>query len=142
MPALSPDGRWVAYVSIESGHEEVYVRPFPETDRARWQVSTSGGAHPVWAHSGRELLYISATDSMMSVPIQAGPDFRPGTPNALFATRPFLVGPFHQNYAITPDDRGFIMLRRSGSGDVQPTNLTVVLNWFSEVDAEMRGAGP
>jgi Tol biopolymer transport system component len=142
MPALSPDGRWVAYVSIESGHEEVYVRPFPQTDRARWQVSPSGGAHPVWAHSGRELLYVSATDSMMSVPIPAGPDFHPGAPTALFSTRPFLIAPFHQNFAITPDDRKFIMLQRAGSGEARFTNLTVVLNWFAEVESEMRGAAP
>jgi len=141
-PALSPDGRWVAYVSVESGQEEVYVRPFPDTDRARWQVSASGGATPVWTHSGRELLYVSASDSMISVPIPDGADFHSGTPTALFSTRPFFIGPFHQSFVIMPDDRDFIMVRRAASDAPNAANLTVVLNWFAEVDAKMGEAVP
>jgi len=141
MPALSPDGRWVAYVSIESGHEEVYVRPFPQTDRARWQVSTSGGAQPVWAHSGRELLYVSAADSLMSVPVTTSPDFHAGAPTALFSTQPFIIGPFHQNFAIAPDDRSFIMRRRAVTAASATTELTVVLNWTAEIETRMQGAG-
>jgi len=142
MPALSPDGRWVAYVSVESGHEEVYVRPFPQTDRARWQVSTSGGAQPVWAHAGRELFYVSAADSLMAVPVTERPDFHAGTPSPLFSTRGFLIQPFHQAYAIEPGDRSFIMQQRTGPADSQRTDLTVVLNWFAELEAKMRGAQP
>jgi Tol biopolymer transport system component/tRNA A-37 threonylcarbamoyl transferase component Bud32 len=142
MPTLSPDGRWVAYVSVESGHEEVYVRPFPQADRARWQVSTSGGSQPVWTHSGRELLYLSASDSLMSVAILAGPDFHSGPPTALFSARPFLIAPFHQDFAIAPDDRSFIMLQSAASQAEHPTDLTVVLNWFAEVEAKLRGARP
>jgi Tol biopolymer transport system component/tRNA A-37 threonylcarbamoyl transferase component Bud32 len=143
-PTLSPDGRWIAYVSVESGHEEVYVRPFPQTDQARWQVSTAGGSGPVWANSSRELLYVSAADSLMSVPVTATPDFHAGPPTALFSTQPYLVGPFHQVFAITPDDRNFIMIPRTGSagrGSTGPNtgNLTVVLNWFTEVNVRMRG---
>ena len=142
MPTLSPDGRWAAYVSVESGHEEVYVRPFPQTDQARSQISRAGGSQPVWAHSGRELLYVSATDSMMTVAIPAGSEFHPGPPTALFSTRPFLIGPFHQNFAITPDDRAFIMLQppTTETAGRRPKNLTVVLNWFAEVEAKMRAA--
>jgi len=142
MPALSPDGRLVAYVSTESGQEQVYVRPFPETDRARWQVSTSGGTQPLWAHSGRELLYLGASDSLISIPVLPGPDFHPGPPTALFSTRPYLIPPFHQNYVIAPDDRSFILLRRAGSAEPHGVTLTVVLNWFAEVEARMRGATP
>ena len=69
MPALSPDGRWIAYVSEESGQEEVYVRPFPGTDRARWQLSTGGGVAPAWAHSGRELFYVNRLDSLIAVEV-------------------------------------------------------------------------
>ena len=139
-PTLSPDGRWVAYVSVESGHEEVYVRPFPRTDRSRWQVSTGGGAEPVWSHSGRELFYMGANDSLMVVPVTESPDFHAGAPTALFSTRPFLVPPYHQSYAIAPDDRGFIMLQRAGSGAAHVANLTVVLNWLTEVEAKMSGS--
>jgi hypothetical protein len=57
MPVLSPDGRWLAYVSNESGRNQVFVRPFPRVDDARWQVSRDGGKNPIWAHSGRELFF-------------------------------------------------------------------------------------
>ena len=58
-PAVSPDGRWLAYASDESGTSEIYVRPFPDAASARWQVSTAGGFSPVWSHSGKELFYRS-----------------------------------------------------------------------------------
>ena len=56
-PQISPDGRWMAYVSDESGKSEVYVRPFPDVDKGKWQVSTSGGDSPLWSPDGRELFY-------------------------------------------------------------------------------------
>ena len=65
-PALSPDGRWLAYVSNESGNPEVYVRPFPDVSRGRWQVSTGGGTAPRWAHSGRELFFVRNSDLMVA----------------------------------------------------------------------------
>jgi serine/threonine-protein kinase len=71
---VSPDGRWLAYDSDESGKLEVYVRPFPTVDAGRWQVSTGGGAQPVWARSGRELFYRSG-DAVLSVPIEASSSF-------------------------------------------------------------------
>ena len=142
MPALSPDSRWIAYVSVESGQEEVYVRPFPGTDRARWQVSTTGGNEPVWAHSGRELLYVSPSDSLMSVPVTGTPDFHAGAPRALFSLRPYLILPFHQSYAIEPDDRSFIMLQQVGAANARVGDLTVVLNWGAEVRAKLRSARP
>ncbi len=58
-PAVSPDGRWLAYASDESGTAEIYVRPFPDAGSARWQVSTAGGVSPIWSHSGKELFYRS-----------------------------------------------------------------------------------
>ena len=68
-PAVSPDGRWLAYVSDESGQPEVYVRPFPDVATARWQVSASGGTLPVWAHNGRELFYVNGRQEMTSIPL-------------------------------------------------------------------------
>ena len=139
MPAISPDGRWVAYVSVESGREEVYVRPLPQSDRARWQVSTSGGAQPVWSHDGRELFYVSATDSLISVSITPGQDFQTGARKALFSTRGFLFQPFHQSYAVEPGDRAFVLQQRAGVQ--QSENPTVVLNWFEEVRAKLAAPG-
>ncbi|HET9603818.1 MAG TPA: hypothetical protein VFO96_05970, partial [Gemmatimonadales bacterium] len=132
-PALSPDGRWLAYVSAESGREQVFVRPFPDAGRARWSVSTGGGFSPVWSHSGQELFYISSADSMMAVtiPKNSGPEFTPGPAHALFSTRSMQVDPYHPGYAVTPDDRSFIMLSRDSSA-ATPGHLTIVLNWLSE----------
>jgi serine/threonine-protein kinase len=132
MPALSPDGRWIAYVSVESGREEVYVRPFPETDRARWQVSTAGGAGPAWSHSGRELFYVDRTDSLIALGVTGTTDFQVASRRALFGTRPFVLLPFHRSYEVTPDDR-FLMLQRSRAIGPEANRLTVVLNWFEEL---------
>jgi hypothetical protein len=138
MPALSPDGRWIAYVSQESGREEVYVRPFPGADRARWQLSTTGGVAPAWSHSGRELFYVNRADSLVAVEVSGRPDFRAGRGRALFSTAPYVILPFHRSYEVGPDDRSFIMLQRSGTSGAEASRLTVVLNWFQEVSARMK----
>ncbi len=141
MPALSPDGKWLAYVSVESGHEEVYVRPFPDAARARWQISTSGGNNPVWSPDGRELFYLTAADSLASVAVAPGPgpDFLAGPRQSLFSVRPFLFAPFHQAFSVTPDGRSFIMLRRVDAGQGSTSSLTVVLNWFQELGTKLKG---
>ena len=138
MPALSPDGRWMAYVSQESGGEEVYVRPFPATDRARWQISTAGGSAPAWAHSGRELFYVNRSDSLVAVDVTGTPDFQAGRGRALFSVTPFVILPFHRSYEVSPDDRSFIMLQRAGAFGVEANRLTVVLSWFDEVGAKLK----
>jgi serine/threonine-protein kinase len=138
MPTLSPDGRWLAYVSPESGREEVYVRPFPDAGQARWQVSTGGGAAPAWAHSGRELFYLSQTGQMISVEVLPGPTFRPGAQHALFALPRIDPSPFHRAYVVTPDDRAFIMLQGTAEAGTEETYLSVVLNWFDEVKARVQ----
>jgi len=133
MPAISPDGRWIAYVSVESGREEVYVRPFPETDRARWQVSIAGGSGPAWSHSGRELFYVDRVDSLIAASVAGSTDFQVTSRRALFGTRPFVLLPFHRSYEVSPDDRSFLMLRRSRAIGAEANRLTVVLNWFEEL---------
>jgi hypothetical protein len=139
MPAISPDGRWIAYVSLESGKEEVYVRPFPGVDRARWQVSPAGGTNPVWAHSGRELFYVALGDTMVAASVRgAAEDFQVTGRETLFSTGPFAFTPWHQAFGVEPGDRSFIMLQRiaeAGSGEAQ--RLVVVLNWLSEVRARL-----
>jgi serine/threonine-protein kinase len=141
-PVLSPDGLWLAYVSVESGREEVYVRPFPDAGRARWPVSTGGGHSPVWSHSGRELFYVSATDSMMSVEVAAsgGDEFAAGTTRALFDVSPMLIDPYHRAFSVAPDDRTFIMLR-SDSSAAGPGSLTISLHWLDEARRTIARAG-
>ena len=141
MPTLSPDGRWLAYVSMESGREEVWVRPFPDAGSARWQVSTSGGSEPAWSHDGRELFFVTASDSMVAVdvPSGTGADFQTGQRKDLFslAARQIRRGAFHRSYAVTPDDQGFVMLQAAGTGSDAGDYLTIVLNWLSEVRQQM-----
>jgi hypothetical protein len=141
MPAISPDGRWIAYVSLESGKEEVYVRPFPGVDRARWQVSPAGGTSPVWAHSGRELFYVALGDTMVAASVRGAEDFQVTGREMLFSTQPFAFTPWHQAFGVEPADRSFIMLQRmaeAGIGEAQ--RLVVVLNWLTEVRARLAKA--
>jgi Tol biopolymer transport system component len=83
-PVLSPDGKWLAYVTNESGGSEVYVRPFPDATSARWQVSVDGGSEPLWAPDGRELFYRTRSGGVMAVPVTPGATFIYGTPQLLF----------------------------------------------------------
>jgi serine/threonine-protein kinase len=134
-PALSPDGRWLAYVSAESGREEVYVRPFPATDEGRWSVSTAGGSQPVWANNGRELFYMDGDGMLVAAQVATSGGFAVGRQQVLFSLEPFSIAPYHQSYAVTQDDQYFVLLQESGAG--QAPDLVVVLNWFEEVKERM-----
>ena len=133
-PALSPDGRWLAYASNESGRREIYVRPFPNVDEARWQVSTNGGIEPVWAHSGQELFYFNFNDELVTAQVQTTPSFMIGDQRALFSAVTYGRSGVHQSYAVSPDDRRFIMMRIQGSKD---SGLVVVQNFFEELKARV-----
>ena len=140
-PALSPNGKWLAYTSNESGRDEIYVSPFPRIGDGRWQISTTGGATARWAHSGRELLFESATGDLMTLPVRETPGFQPGTPQRLFRTAigmtPSTVVPY---YDLTPDDKRLVMVRlAAGSQPPGGGQLVVVDNWFTELFARMKG---
>ena len=138
-PALSPDGKWLAYASDESGREEIFVRPFPNTAGGRWQVSTAGGSAARWAHSGRELFFEAPSGDMMVVPVTPGPTFAPGAPRRLFPLGSGLIGSnVVPLYDITPDDQRFIMARLSAANQAPGAGqLVVVDNWFEELKAKM-----
>jgi serine/threonine-protein kinase len=127
-PSLSPDGRWLAYASNESGRSEVYVRPFPETATAKWQVSTAGGNEPLWANSGRELLYINGKTEMVSAEVPPGPTFSVGRQKVLFSvallSRP---GPV-PSFSLSPDDQRFLMVREGETA--QQSELVLAENWM------------
>ncbi len=130
-PALSPDGRWLAYSSDESGTFEVYVRPFPDAATARWQVSASGGNNPLWSRDGRELFYINGRGEMATVPVAPGPTFNAGEPRVLFSVGDYTVGGNAGVYDVSPDGKRFLMIRpMAGVGE---TELVVVQNWFEEL---------
>jgi serine/threonine-protein kinase len=133
-PVLSPDGKWLAYESDESGRAEIYVRPFPDVDTGRWQVSTGGGIQVAWARSGRELLYRNGP-ALMAVPVQTGTGFVAGTPKALFQG-PYFGGPGGRSYDVAPDGQRFLFLKAGPAGSVGPSprpRFTIVENWSAEL---------
>ena len=129
-PIFSPDGRWLAYWSDESGRGEIYVRPFPGGWKT--QISTDGGVQPVWARSGRELFYRNA-DKMMAAAIEAKPAFSAAKPKLLFEGH-YEAGifPFEPNYDVSPDGQRFLMVKGSAQ-ESAATQLNVVLNWPDEL---------
>ncbi|HSF17708.1 MAG TPA: protein kinase [Vicinamibacteria bacterium] len=126
---FSPDGRYVAYVSDETGTDEVYVRAFPGTDR--WPISTEGGHEPVWGRDGEELIYRDE-DSMMVVSIETQPEFRAGKPRPLFEAPFDEAGAPYASYDITRDGTEFIMVQTDRGSEA--TRLHVVVDWFSELE--------
>lgn len=138
--AQQPDSRWLAYVSNEQGRNEVFVRPFPDVNGGKWQVSSGGGSAPVWAHSGRDLFYVSR-GQMNVVAIHPGPPFSAEPPRALFAIPAGVRAGSLANgtIAITPDDRRFLMVRDMGWGEMAGTpTLVVVENFFEELRAKLK----
>jgi protein kinase-like protein/WD40 repeat protein len=138
---ISPDGRWLAYESNESGQRQIYVRPFPNISTGRWQVTGGGGTRPLWAKNGRELFYMTTDGpeaTLMSVPIQPASTWSAGTPTKLFSGRFFFtetgVGE-GRTYDVSPDGRRFLMIKEAGSANQPPasTSLVVVQNWFEEL---------
>ncbi len=133
-PAVSPDGRWLAYASNESGRYEVYVRPFPNTNDFKWLVSTDGGREPVWAHSGRELFY-RGNGNQMVVEVLPGPTFVTGERRTLFSVQGFRSVTVHQQYDVTPDDQRFVMIRNRSVEE--RGELILVENFFEELKAKV-----
>ena len=137
---LSPDSRWLAYVSNEQGVNEVFVRPFPDVNGGKWQVSSGGGSAPLWAHNGRELFYV-AKGKMQVVRIHPGPPFSAEPPRVLFTIPEGLRAgsPVAGTFAITPDDRRFLMVRDNKWEDMAGTpTLVVVQNFFDELRAKLK----
>jgi dipeptidyl aminopeptidase/acylaminoacyl peptidase len=138
-PRISPDGRWMAYSCDESGRYEVYVRPFPDVDGGKSQVSTDGGVWPLWSPGGRELFYRNE-NKYMEVPVKTEPTFSFETPKVLFqgtyAIKPSLS--MVSNWDINPDGKRFLMIKPptvtgTGSTSVDPRKINIVLNWTEEL---------
>jgi hypothetical protein len=105
---VSPDGRWIAYTSDETGNPEVYVQSFP-TPGGKWQISTSGGADPRWRRDGRELFFISSDRKLMAVEVKSDSVFQAGLPRELFATGVSGLVDVRTHYAVTTDGRRFLV---------------------------------
>src|SRR5256885_1167670 len=132
-PALSPNGRWLAYNSNETGEDEIYVVPFPNTGAGKWAISAGGGTEPLWSHRGGELFYRAASGDLVAVAINTNPRFSLGRSAALFPAAGFTSLRFGPQYAVAPDDRRFLMIRAG-----TPDKLIVVENWFEELRTTAR----
>ncbi|MGH9316954.1 MAG: hypothetical protein ACRD1P_07605, partial [Thermoanaerobaculia bacterium] len=125
---FSPDGKWLAYQSDESGRSEIYVQPVLGHS-GKWQVSTAGGFQLVWNRNGKEIFYVSADNKLMAVDIKADSGFDAGTPKALFDVR--LKGISGSKYDVSPDGQRF--LANVTIGEAQANPITLVLNWAAEL---------
>jgi serine/threonine-protein kinase len=133
-PALSPDGHWLAYASNESGAMEVYVRPFPETATAKWQVSTTGGTEPAWSPDGRELFYVNGKTELIAAEIRPGATFSVGEQRRLFSVDAYLRPGSYPRYAVSPDGRRFMMIREGQLS--QQSELILAENWLQVLRAK------
>jgi len=130
---ISPDGHWIAYGTNESGRQEVYVRPFPNVEEGKWQISSDGGIEPVWHPNGQELFYRNGR-AFEVVSIKTEPTFTAGSPVVLFTGRYTTdTGPT-ANYDISPDGQRFLMIKAAEEETVQQqTQINVLTNWFEEL---------
>ena len=128
---FSPDRRWVAYESNESGRLEVFVRPYPGPG-PKWQLSAEGGIQPRWSRTGRELFYRNG-DKMMVVEVETKPAFSAGRPRRLFE------GQYLRSYDVDLEGKRFLMIKKDPA-ESGPARINVVLNWFEEVRRRVQGA--
>ena len=134
-PNISPDGKYIAYMSIVSGQTEIYVCPFPEVDKGKWQISANGGCFPLWAPDGRQLFYRNG-DAVMAVLIDTGSTFIAVEPEMLFQTMSVSVDAAGPTWDIHPDGKRFLMMKEAGntaSADGAPGKINIVLNWLEEL---------
>ena len=124
---LSPDGKWLAFSADDSGRFEIYVQPFPLAG-SRWQISTDGGGRPVWSRDEREIFYRRPDGGIVAVAVTTDPVFASGEPQLIFK------GPITGRYDVAADGKRFLVQRVEAEQTDSPTGLSVVLNWFDELE--------
>jgi dipeptidyl aminopeptidase/acylaminoacyl peptidase len=125
---FSPDGRWLAYESSESGQAEVYVQPLPASG-AKWQISRNGGRWPRWRRDGRELFFVAGQSTVFAVPLVPGDTFQAGEPTALVDNTFVPVTVNRYPYAVTADGQRFLVITPEET--TSNAAISVVLNWAS-----------
>ncbi len=135
-PAVSPDSRWIAYTSNESGVSEIYVRPFPNTNDGRWQVSLNGGDSPVWSPDGRSLYYLRGDSRLVEARLEGGTAFGVASRQPLFDATNYAASGFHQSFVVEPDGKTFLFAVSAQAGvgfmAASPT-LVWVDHWFTDL---------
>jgi serine/threonine-protein kinase len=139
---ISSDGRWLAYQSAESGQPQIYVRPYPNVEDGRWQVSTDGGVKPLWSRNGRELFYVAPNSAFMTTPVMPSTTtFLAGKPTKLFDASYYYFAAPNRTYDVSADGQRFLMIKDAalggGSGST-PGSLVVVLNWFQDLKEKVK----
>jgi serine/threonine-protein kinase len=134
--AISPDGKWLAYTSNESGRYEIYLRPYPVAP-GKWQVSTSGGRHPLWSPDAKELFYRKDGDFVGVVIDLSAEAPVIGQPTTIFEFSAGAPG-FGRDYDISPDGQRFVVVKDElDGGQAERSHLRFVFNWFSELEAKI-----
>jgi serine/threonine-protein kinase len=135
-PALSPDGRWLAYISDEAGTPELYVRPFATGDAGRWQVSNDGASSPVWSRDGKELYFINGSGDVVAAQVAPGGTFTVPALKPLFSATRFGPQIYHQVFDVTKDGR-FIFLGSPSAGTARSAQLVEVDNWLGDLKTRL-----
>ncbi|MEO5937059.1 MAG: protein kinase, partial [Terriglobales bacterium] len=130
IPDFSPDGRWIAYSSNESGTMEIYVVPFPSVE-AKFQISTTGGTQPLWAPDGKTIYYVALDGKLMAASIHTSPAFRAETARPLFESRVRQITFGFREFTITPDGRKFLVNTQVEQVENEPIHL--IQNWTAEL---------
>jgi eukaryotic-like serine/threonine-protein kinase len=137
---VSPDGRWLAYQSDESGRDEIYVRPFPNVNDGQWQVSTAGGTRPLWARSGRELFFLDSANLLHAVSVTTSPAFSALSPVKVLSAAYFVAQPIAgRSYDVSPDGKRFLMIKdaRPDTSATEFPAMVLVLNWLDELKGRL-----
>jgi len=140
--ALSPDGRWIAYESNETGEDEIYVRPFPNAEDGKWQVSTGGGLNPRWSRSGTEIFYVNADGAMSVAEVSTTSGFRVGLRSSLFDLDELGVayGSNYTSWDVAPDGQRFLFVQFGDLDQATASQLVVVENFLQDLGARMAGS--
>jgi len=140
-PVVSPDGRWLAYASNETGRFEIYVTPFDAAGSATWPVSTAGGTTPRWSHRSDELFYLDPRSRMIAAKVVTTPSFAVEKTQVLFDASDFIqLSISRRNYDVAADDRRFLMVQRAGNA--KRGEIVVVEHWLDELRAKSAAPTP
>ena len=134
---ISPDGRWLAYESDDSGQLQIVVRPYPNVNERQRQVSTVGGTEPRWSRTSQELFYMAPDGALMSVPWERGPTWRAGMAMKLFNGPRRTDITNNQTYDVSSDGQRFLIVKEGSGADQTTPSIEVVQNWFEELKSKV-----